>query len=74
MKQLHLICAASLTVCFAQTASAASISPLAVQVGQTSEHTISVGRYYRIREANRVMVTGDGVTAVVVLPKKLSSR
>jgi hypothetical protein len=73
MKHLHLLCAASLVACFSQPASAASVSPLAIQVGQTSEHTISVSRYYRIREANRVMVTGKGVSAVVVLPKKLTS-
>ncbi|MCH7988374.1 MAG: hypothetical protein IID46_04390 [Planctomycetes bacterium] len=73
MKYRHFVTAAALAVCLAQTVSAVSISPMAVQVGQTSEHTITVGRYYRIREANRVMVTGDGVTAEVVLPEKLSS-
>jgi hypothetical protein len=73
MKHLPLLCATMLAVCFAQTASAANIDLLAVQVGQTSEHTITVGRYYRIREANRVMITGAGVTAEMILPEKLSS-
>jgi hypothetical protein len=74
MKHLSLLSATALVFCFAQTAPAASINPLAIQVGQTSEHTISVGRHYRIREANRVMVTGVGVTAEVILPEKLSQR
>ncbi len=73
MKHLRLVCATALAVCSAQTVSAANIDPLAIQVGQTSEHTITVGRYYRIREANRVMVTGEGVTAEVIHPEKLSS-
>ena len=74
MKILHLVFVATLVLCLAQTVSAASVSPLAVQVGQTSEHTIVVNRYYRIREANRVMVTGDGVTAEVIHPTKVDSR
>ena len=51
MKYLHLFFATALALCFAQAVSAANINPLAIQVGQTSEHTITVGRYYRIREA-----------------------
>jgi hypothetical protein len=73
MKLLHLICTAALAVCFGQTVSAASIHPLAIQVGKTSEHTIVVDRYFRIRDANRVMVSGDGVTAEVIHPEKLTA-
>ena len=71
MKNLHLLGAAALSICLAQTVSAQSISPLAIQVGQTSEHTIQINRYFRIRDANRVMVSGDGVTAEVILPASL---
>lgn len=44
-----------------------SLHPVAVQVGQTSEHTIK--SRYSMFGANKVLVTGDGVTGEIVHPE-----
>ena len=46
-----------------------SLSPTAVQVGQTSEHTVE--SRYSMFGANQVLVSGDGVTGEVVTPMEL---
>lgn len=46
-----------------------SLSPAAVQVGQTSEHTVE--SRYSMFGANQVLISGEGVTGEVVTPMEL---
>lgn len=67
------IAAASLALCASASAQTSypmlmSLSPVAAQVGRSSEH--EVASRYDMFGADRVLVTGEGVSAEVVTPMK----
>lgn len=74
--RLQTIVVSTLLVLTAQTASAQrsypmlmNLSPTAVQVGQSSEHTVE--SRYSMFGANQVLVSGEGVTGEVVTAMEL---